>query len=122
MGVVYHARYLVWLDMARTEYLRNAGTAYSKLEKSGILLVVGNLQIRYRSPAKYDELITVDCWVREAASRRVTFGYAVWGEDRRALLATAVTEMISLNSNFVPARLPGEVAGLLSPINDPVEL
>ena len=77
MGVVYHARYLVWLDMARTEYLRRQGMSYRELEERGYRLAVGDVWIRYRQPARYDDQIRVRCWVEDAGSRRVTFGYAV---------------------------------------------
>src|SRR6266581_5949002 len=91
MGVVYHARYLVWLDIARTEHLRLSGMSYRELEQAGLRLVVGEVAVRYREPARYDDPIRIRCWIREAASRRVDFGYAVEhaGEDR--LLATAST-------------------------------
>src|SRR5262249_24169991 len=64
MGVVYHARYLVWLDVARTEHLRLSGTSYRDLETEGLRLVVSDVAIRYRQPAKFDDVIRVRCWVR----------------------------------------------------------
>jgi acyl-CoA thioester hydrolase len=91
MGVVYHARYLVWLDMARTEYLRRQGMAYRELEERGFRLAVGEISMRYRQPGRYDDLIRVRCWVDSARSRRVTFGYAVELEPSGELLATATT-------------------------------
>src|ERR671916_208684 len=77
MGVVYHARYLVWFDIARTEHLRRAGMSYRDLESAGLRLVVSEAAIRYRQPARYDDPIRIRCWVRGLASRRVDFGYAV---------------------------------------------
>src|SRR6188472_3269521 len=105
MGVVYHARYIVWLDIARTEHLRLAGMAYRDLEALGFRLAVADLSIRYRQPARYDDLVRVRCWVREAASRRVTFGYAADHADSGRLLATATTVMISLDAAMAPTRL-----------------
>src|SRR3954463_8907565 len=77
MGVVYHARYLVWLDIARTELLRQSGMTYRQLEASGLRLVVSEVSIRFRQPARYDDRVRIRCWVREAASRKVDFGYSV---------------------------------------------
>ena len=122
MGVVYHARYLVWLDIARTEHLRLAGMAYRELEAMGFRLAVSELSVRYRQPARYDESVRVRCWVREAASRRVTFGYAVEHADTGRLLATATTVMISLDATMAPARMPDAVRRLLKPVPDPVRL
>ena len=122
MGVVYHARYIVWLDMARTEHLRLAGTSYREVEEAGFRLAVGELSIRYRRPARYDDMVRVRCWVREAASRRVTFGYAVEDAAAGHLLATATTAMMVLNTDMAPARLPDRVRALLVPVPDPVRL
>jgi len=119
MGVVYHARYAVWLDVARTEYLRQAGMTYRELESRGFFLVVGDLVMRYHRPARYDDLVQVRCWVRELASRRVTFAYRLTDAATGALLVTAETRMMSLNHDFQPTRLPSEVAALLHPVPDP---
>jgi acyl-CoA thioester hydrolase len=118
MGVVYHARYAVWLDVARTEYLRQAGMSYRELESLGFFLVVGDLTMRYHRPARYDELVRVRCWVRELASRRVTFGYRLTHADTGTLLVTAETRMVSLNHQFQPTRLPLGVAALLQATAD----
>ena len=94
MGVVYHARYLVWLDIARCEHLRRTGISYADLEQLGLRLVVSELSIRYRQPARYDDLVRVRCWVRDCVPRRVVFGYAVDCPDRGTLLATATSSMM----------------------------
>jgi acyl-CoA thioester hydrolase len=119
MGVVYHARYAVWLDVARTEYLRQAGMSYRDLEAMGFFLAVGELTLRYHRPARYDDRVRVRCWVRDLASRRVTFAYALTNADTGELLVSAETRMMSLNHDFVPTRLPAEVSRLLQPIADP---
>lgn len=122
MGVVYHARYLVWLDVARCEYIRAAGRSYASLEEQGFRLAVGDLRIRYRQPARYDDLVRVRCWVREAASRRITFGYLVEVPDREVVVATAETAMFVLGRELTPSRLPSEVLALLPAEPDPVRL
>ena len=122
MGVVYHARYVVWLDMARTEHLRLAGTSYREVEASGYRLAVGELSVRFRRPARYDDVLRVRCWVREVASRRVTFGYAIEDSASGALVATASTAMMVLNADMAPARLPEHIRAVLAPVADPVRL
>jgi acyl-CoA thioester hydrolase len=119
MGVVYHSRYAVWLDVARTEYLRQSGMSYRELEAMGFFLVVGDLTMRYHRPARYDDLVQVRCWVRDLASRRVTFAYRLTHAETGVLLVTAETRMMSLNHQFEPTRLPAEVAALLHPVADP---
>jgi acyl-CoA thioester hydrolase len=121
MGVVYHARYLVWLDVARTEHLRRTGVSYAELESLGFRLAVGELRIRYRRPARYDDEVRIRCWVREARSRRVVFGYAV-DLAGGALLATAETAMMVLDAGMELSRLPQELLARLSQTSDPVRL
>lgn len=122
MGVVYHARYLVWLDVARTEHLRTTGISYRELEQLGLRLVVSDLGVSYRRAARYDDPIRVRTWVRGVASRRITFGYAVEHDQSGVLLATATTALLVLNQAFAFARLPQAVASMLVPIPDPVRL
>ena len=122
MGVAYHGRYVVWLDMARTEHLRRTGTTYRELEEAGLLLAVGDLQVRFRAPARYDDLVRIRCWVREVASRRITFGYAIERAETGELLATASTAMMALDRSFCVTRVPGEVAVLLQTCPDPVRI
>jgi|SRR5215207_6585207 len=122
MGVAYHARYLVWLDVARTEHLRRCGASYRELEAAGLRLVVSDVAMRYRLPARFDDLVRIRCWVREIASRRVEFGYAVEHADQGRLLATARVSLLSLDTDLKPARLPTEVQRVLTVIEDPLKL
>jgi acyl-CoA thioester hydrolase len=122
MGFVYHANYLIWMDMARTEHLRERGVSYKELEAQGIYLAVTDVQVRYRQPARYDDLIRVRCWVRGLGSRRVIFGYAVERAETSELLATAETSLIALNRQHALSRIPEHVCDLLEPTPDPVRL
>jgi len=122
MGVVYHARYLIWLDVARCEHLRLSGMTYRDLEQSGIRLAVSEVAIRYRQPARYDDVVRIRCWVREVASRRVDFGYAVEHADEARLLATASTQLLALDETMSLVRLPDRVRQALHPISDPIKL
>ena len=122
MGFVYHANYLIWMDMARTEHLRERGVSYKELEEQGVFLTVTEARVRYRQPARYDDLIRIRCWVRGLASRRVTFGYAVERAETGELLATAETSLIALNTQRALSRIPEHVSDLLEPAPDPVRL
>ena len=122
MGVVYHARYVVWLDVARTEHLRQCGMTYRDLEASGLRLAVSEVAIRYRQPARYDDPVRICCWVRELASRKVDFGYAIEHADDGRLLATATTSLLALDSTMALTRLPDRVRDVLREVTDPVKL
>ncbi len=122
MGFVYHANYLIWLDMARTEHMRATGLTYRELEAQGVYLAVTDLRVRYRRPARYDDLLRIRCWVREIVSRRVSFGYAVERAASGELLATAETALIALDRRHSLTRIPEHVCELLQSAPDPVRL
>lgn len=109
MGVVYHANYLVWCELGRTELIRSRGSSYAELERSGTLLAVADASLRYHAAARYDDLIRVDAWIEEVRSRTVTFGYLVSRvglADSPERLATARTTLIALDSRSRPRKLP----------------
>ncbi|HYU36872.1 MAG TPA: thioesterase family protein [Gemmatimonadales bacterium] len=122
MGVVYHANYLIWFDRARTELMRETGLTYKELEQQGVYLAVSEVRVRYRAAARYDDVVRVRCWVRELASRRVTFGYAVERAATNELLATGETSLVSLTHEHTLRRMPDHVIATLKPIPDPVDL
>ena len=119
MGVAYHARYLVWLDIARTEHLRQCGASYRELETAGLRLVVSEVNIRYRQPARFDDVVRIRCWVKEIASRRVTFGYAVQHAEDGRPLASATVALLALDASLQLTRLPDAVRAILHPVPDP---
>jgi len=122
MGFVYHGNYLVWLDIARTEHLRRTGVTYKDMEERGVFLAVTEARIRYRLAARYDDVVRIRCWVRDLASRRVVFGYAVERAGTAELLATAETSLIALDRRPALSRVPADVTERLHAIPDPVRL
>jgi acyl-CoA thioester hydrolase len=122
MAFAYHANYLVWFDMARTEHLRRAGFTYREMEGQGTFLAVTDARVRYRQPARYDDLLWIRCWARDVASRRVIFGYAVERAATGELLATGETALVALDRRHGLSRIPEQVRGLLRSIPDPVRL
>ena len=77
MGVVYHANYFVWCEMARTELIRHRGPSYAQLETAGVYLAVADASMRYHAPARYDDMIRAESWITEVRSRTVSFGYRI---------------------------------------------
>ena len=122
MGVAYHGQYLVWLDVARTEHLRACGASYRELEAEGLRLAVSEVAVRYRHPARFDDLVRVRCWVRALASRRVEFGYAVEDSRDDRILATATVALLALDVALALRRLPDDVIHRLRVVPDPVRL
>jgi acyl-CoA thioester hydrolase len=111
MGVVYHANYLVWCEIGRTELMRQLGFAYADLERSGIRLAVADAALRYAQAARYDDPILVVTRLEAAQSRTVTFRYDIYREDDDAprLLATCTTRLIALDERGATRRLPADI-------------
>jgi acyl-CoA thioester hydrolase len=108
MGVVHHANWIVWLELARTKLCFDAGFHYSEIEKQGLFLLVTGVQISYRGAARYGESVVASCWVEEVGSRGLTFSYTVRRGD--ALLATAQTEHIWVDAGTRrPVRFPEQL-------------
>ena len=122
MGIAHHSNYLIWCEQARTDYMRDRGVGYRDLEESGLLLPVIDARLRYRAVARYDDLLTVRCWVREVTRRRVVFGYAVERNADGRLLATAQTSLMALGSNHERTTIPEPVRQALVVVPDPVRL
>jgi acyl-CoA thioester hydrolase len=111
MGFVYHPHYLVWCEIARTDFIRNLGVSYAELERGGLLLAVINVEVRYMASGRYDDLIDVECRLERVQSRSVTFSYDIVRREpepsRR--LAQVLTQLISLDRSGAPRTLPSEL-------------
>ena len=105
MGVVHHANYIIWFELARTRLCALSGYRYPDIEKMGYLLMVTAVEMRLRQPARYGDTVQVVCWGERLASRGVRFAYEVRrGDD---LLATGATEHIWVEAaTGRPCRTP----------------
>lgn len=77
MGVVYHGNYAQYLEMGRVEWLRNLGISYRWMEDNGVMLPVISLMLRYKKPAKYDDVITVKTTLLHPPGVKIEFGYII---------------------------------------------
>src|SRR5690606_10652461 len=75
MGVAYHANYLVWCEVGRTDLIRQLGMTYAEMERRGVLLAVADAQLRYHASARYDDLVRIVTRLTGVRSRMVTFAY-----------------------------------------------
>jgi acyl-CoA thioester hydrolase len=114
MAVAYHAHYLVWCEIGRTHHIRGGGMSYRETEEQGVTLAVADASIRYRAPARYDDLIRVATTLSEVASRTVTFDYTVSNAESGQVLATARTVLISLDAAQRVVTLPPDLRALLA--------
>lgn len=122
MKVVYHANYLNWFEIGRTEWVRHADMSYSDLEKQGLLLPVTHLEASFLQPARYDDWVTVCTRVVEMTAVRVRFESAIVSGDLSLehgisyrgdeppgeLLVRGGTRHVWVNAAWKPVRLDRE--------------
>ena len=111
MGVVHHSVHPIWLEIARTEVLRQGGISYREMEAAGVFLVVAHMSLDYRRPARYDDEIVVKCRVTGTGRAKLEHAYEVWrnvgangvgGE----LVAEARTVLACVGQDGRPRPLP----------------
>lgn len=91
-GVVYHTNYIVWFEVGRGEYSRAAGFPYKQIEQEGYGLVVTDLHIKYYSPARYDDEMTIKTWLEQIGRASCVFGYQIYNETSSKLAVEGFTK------------------------------
>ena len=109
MGLLHHANYLVYFEQGRTELLRSQGLAYKDLEDQGFLLVLTRVQVRYRRPARYDDLLTLRTIVQRTSSVKVEHRYELLRDGE--LLAEGETTLGCIDRDGRPQMLPEMLRG-----------
>lgn len=118
-GIVYHASYLRWMERARTEWLRTLGEHHGELAaRAGVQFVVSEIDIRYRRPARLDDLLEVDLSVLQVrgASLRLAQAVRPAGHPESAPLTEATVRVAVMDRiTGRPAPLPRRLLDLLEP-------
>jgi acyl-CoA thioester hydrolase len=109
MQVVYHANYLVWCEMGRTDLIRRIGTSYAEIERQGVKLAVVDASLRYHAAARYEDRIRVRTTLVDARSRSVTFQYIIENADTGLKLVTARTTLASINGEGKLVAMPPHI-------------
>jgi acyl-CoA thioester hydrolase len=104
MGVAHHTAYPVWFEIGRTELLRSRGMNYRDLEAQGVFLAVVSLQVRYKSPARYDDLVQLTTTLAAAGHVKIEHEYRLHRSG--LLLAVGTTTLACLDSNGRLRPLP----------------
>ena len=104
MGLLHHANYLVYFEQARTELLRDLGLTYRDMEDAGFLLVLTRVEVKYRQPARYDELLTIRTTVVRTTPIRIEHKYEVFRDDQ--LLAEGATTLACVDRDGKIQQLP----------------
>lgn len=119
MGVAYHANYLVWCEVGRTDFIRALGVTYAEMERQGVRLAVADAQLRYHASARYDDVVRVETRLIALQSRSVTFAYelrrvAEPGAVDGVRLASASTMLISVSPEGRPVAMPAHFREIMT--------
>lgn len=106
MGVVHHSNYVKFFEAARTEWLRAIGLTYAEMERRGVMMPIVEVNVKYKHPALYDELITVRAIVDEIPMARMVFRYEITGEDGREVATGSTTLGFIDRETRRPQRAP----------------
>ena len=104
MGIVHHANYYVWMEVARVELCQAMGFRYRDMEQDGVLLAVVESSCRYAGSAHFDDEVVIRTHVSKATTRMIAFSYDITVEGRH--IASGETRHIFLNRDMKPTRIP----------------
>lgn len=111
---VYHSRYLDLLEAARGEFIRSLGTTVLQWQERDVIFPVIEARLNYKSPARYDDLLTIEVWPAAIERVRLNFGHRIVNQEGRLILE-ADTFHACTGVNEKPKRLPEELAEKLKP-------
>lgn len=120
-GVVYYANYLKHLEEARTEFFSSLGVDLKGLMDKGIYFVVSRVEIEYKSPARYQDIIGITTVIEKAGSSTLHFSQKISKQER--ILVVAKTVLVCVNSGFRPIRIPFDIPlrGLVNNMNTQIQ-
>ena len=104
MGVVHHTVYPVWFEMGRTEMLRAIGRTYRDCEEAGVFLAVVDLSVRYRRPARYDDLLRLETELLAAGPVKIRHAYRLLRDGE--LLVEGATTLACLDRDGRARAVP----------------
>ena len=111
---VYHSRYLDWLEAARGEFVRSLGQTVLQWQERDVIFPVIEARLRYKSPARYDDLLAIEVWPTLVERVRLNFGHRVTNQHGKIILE-AETFHACTSIDEKPKRMPEELAEKLKP-------
>jgi len=110
---VYHSHYLDLLEAARGEFIRALGPTVREWQERDVIFPIVEARLKFKSPARYDDLLTIEVRPTLVSHVRVNFGHLVVNQTGKLLLE-AETFHVCTGMNEKPKRLPPELAAKLA--------
>jgi acyl-CoA thioester hydrolase len=109
MGVVYHGNYAQYLEIGRLEWLTALGISYKEMEENEVMLPVVSLNVNYKKPARYDDVLTITTTLVKQPTASIEFDYEIHNSSGD-LLTTANTKLVFVNmKSNNPMRCPAYI-------------
>lgn len=105
MGVVYHANYLIWMELGRTKLINDLGFDYVEMEQDGVVSPVIDLSVSYKKAVTYGQTATIKTWVEKYDGLRVTYGYEIFDQGQNLAVTGQTVHIIVKKENFRPLSL-----------------
>ncbi|WP_408006140.1 acyl-CoA thioesterase [Pseudalkalibacillus sp. A8] len=105
MGVVHHATYLIWFEVGRTQFIKDLGFSYAKMEADGFLAPVTDISISYKRPFKYGETAEIRTWLENYNGIRSVYGYGIYNENDELCISGTSTHVLVNKETFKPIRM-----------------
>lgn len=112
MNVAHHGACVAWLEIARTEMLRECGVSYAQLEAAGVFLVVAKLEARYRRPILYDDMVEVRARVSGGGRAKLVHAYEVVVVERHGATIEGGEAAITATTTLACVDAQGRVCAL----------
>ena len=109
MGYCYYGNYAQFLEIGRVEALRSIGIRYKDLEDEGVMLPVLDMHIKYISPAKYDDLLTIETTIEEITGSRIFFTYKICNESDKEVVIAKTTLVFVARDSMRPIKAPERI-------------
>lgn len=121
MGIAYHANYLIWFEVGRTELMRSQGMPYSRMEQQGVMVPVVEANIHWRHPARYDDLLQIQTVLAELSPAKARFAYRIVRAEDQLLLCEGSTLHGFVTPEGRPVALPRRAPDLYRSLSGMLE-
>ena len=113
MGIVHHASYLVYFETGRVEWLRRRGITYVAWAARGVHLPVASAELRYRAPARFDDLLVIETTLAKLRSVSLDYRYRIVREEDGVLIAEGATRLACIDQKHTLLRIPEDIRQVL---------
>ena len=113
MGIVYHANYLRWFEIGRTELFRHLGLPYREIEAKGLMLPVSEVKCKYHTPARYDDVLVIRATLNTGFRAGMQFDYTITSEDGGIIHTTGYSRHAFVDGQGKVVRPPAFIRDLI---------